>query len=45
MYSLGTNRDVRKLKWTHSVRSMSREILPVAVDGAASKEQDWDKVG
>ena len=32
MYSLKTNRDMRKLKWQYNVKNMQRKRLPVIVD-------------
>ena len=49
IYALKTNRDMRKLRWQHSVRSMQSERLPAIVDRAvwkkATKGQPvrWDK--
>ena len=39
MYSLKTNRDVRKLRWQYSVKNMHRKRLPAVVDRAV-----WKKV-
>ena len=39
MYALKTNRDMRKLRWQHSVRNMPSKRLPAIVDGAV-----WKKV-
>ena len=39
MYALKTNRDMRKLRWQHSVRNMQRKRLPAIVDRAV-----WKKV-
>ena len=49
MYALKTNRDMRKLRWQHSVRSMQSERLPAIVDRAVWKKVTkgqpvrWDK--
>ena len=39
MYPLKTNRDVRKLKWQHTVMSMPKKRLPTIADRAV-----WEKV-
>ena len=38
MYPLKTNRDVRKLKWQHKVRSMPRKRLPAIADRAVREK-------
>ena len=49
MYALKTNRDMRKLRWQHSVRSMQSKRLPAIVDRAVWKKVTkgqpvrWDK--
>ena len=39
MYPLETNRDARKLKWQHKVKSMPEKRLPVIADRAV-----WEKI-
>ena len=39
MYPLKTNRDARKLKWQHKVKSMPEKRLPVIADRAV-----WEKI-
>ena len=52
IYSLKTNRDLRKQKWHYRVKNMQRKILPAIVDRFVSKKGTkgkagirWDKVG
>ena len=41
MYPLETNRDVRKLKWQHKVRSMPRKRLPAIL---VADRAVWEKI-
>ena len=49
MYALKTNRDIRKLRWQHSVRNMQSKRFPAIVDRAVWKKVTkgqpvrWDK--
>ena len=48
MYSLKTNRDMRKLRWQYSVKKMQRNRLPAIVDRAVWKNNEragWKQVG
>ena len=51
IYSLKTNRDLRKLKWYYRVKNMQRKRLPAVVDRFVWKKRTkakagirWDKV-
>ena len=49
IYALKTNRDMRKMRWQHSVRNMQSKRLPAIVDRAVCKKVKkgqpvrWDK--